>query len=290
MADAFWQVAVLLGQLLGFFQRQFRFALALGVEVVAQRLQLNVYFLVALFIDLCAHARQLLTVVGRQLRQLQLVHFGFARRGFGLQQGQGGLRVRGGRVGGLRLQTALHFGQRAAGIGLLLRQLAERIADFPRAILLLLQQARLFQQQTAGLQDLLFQLGGRQIVAVRQDLVAFQHQLTAQLLRHLREIVDHLLILFGASLRLFTLRQPVEGALQRLGGLRLIRRVFAAFRLLQLLFELVLGRHGGGQRRLPHQATEQKRDEKAHGVDSFRAGSVVFQRRPGFRRRPHPYG
>ena len=31
-----------------FFQRQFRFALALGVEVVAQRLQLNVYFLVAL--------------------------------------------------------------------------------------------------------------------------------------------------------------------------------------------------------------------------------------------------
>lgn len=30
------------------FQRQFRFALALGVEVVAQRLQLNVYFLVAL--------------------------------------------------------------------------------------------------------------------------------------------------------------------------------------------------------------------------------------------------
>ena len=32
--------------------------------------------------------------------------------------------------------------------------------------------------------------------------------------------------------------------MQRLGGLRLIRRVFAAFRLLQLLFELVLGRHG----------------------------------------------
>ncbi|MNH32040.1 hypothetical protein D3C79_924570 [compost metagenome] len=139
LADAFRQIAVLLRQLFGFFQGQFGFALALGVKVVAQGLQLDVELLVAFLVHLGAHPRQLLAVVGRQLRQLKLIHLGFARRGFRLQQRQSRLGVRGGRVGGLGLQATLYFGQRAACIGLLLRQLAERIADLPRALLFLLQ-------------------------------------------------------------------------------------------------------------------------------------------------------
>jgi hypothetical protein len=48
------------------------------------------------------------------------------------------------------------------------------------------------------LQDLLFQIAGRQVIAVRQDFAVFQSQLTTQFLRHLREIVDHALILLNA--------------------------------------------------------------------------------------------
>ncbi|MNW10749.1 hypothetical protein D3C71_2080300 [compost metagenome] len=82
--------------------------------------------------------------------------------------------MRSGRVGGLCLQATLNLGQCTASVGLLLRQLAEGIADFPRALLLLLQQTRLFQQQAAGLQDLLFQIAGWQVIAVRQDFAVFQ--------------------------------------------------------------------------------------------------------------------
>ncbi|MOA02458.1 hypothetical protein D3C78_1219100 [compost metagenome] len=85
LTDTFRQIAILLGQLLGFFQCQFGFALSLGIEVIAQRLQLDVDLLVALFIDLSAHSRQFLTIIGRQLCQLEFIDFGLARSGFGLQ-------------------------------------------------------------------------------------------------------------------------------------------------------------------------------------------------------------
>ncbi|MNE54230.1 hypothetical protein D3C80_1489950 [compost metagenome] len=84
--------------------------------------------------------------------------------------------------------------------------MAERVADFPRSLLLLLQQTGLFQQQAAGLQDLLLQIAGRQVVAIRQDLAFFNDQLTAQFLRHLREIVNHPLILLNTRQRLFAFR------------------------------------------------------------------------------------
>ena len=85
LTDTFRQIAILLGQLLGFFQCQFGFALSLGIEVIAQRLQLNVNLLVALFVDFGAHPRQFLAVVGRQLCQFELIDFGFACSGFRLQ-------------------------------------------------------------------------------------------------------------------------------------------------------------------------------------------------------------
>ncbi len=100
--------------------------------------------------DFRAHARQLLAIVGRQLRQLQLVNAGLLRGGLRLALCQLSLAERGG-GSRLPLQAAFDFIERAARFGLLLRQLGKGVTDFARAVLLLLCLAALFQQLAADL-------------------------------------------------------------------------------------------------------------------------------------------
>ena len=104
-----------------------------------------------------AHARQLLTIVGGELRQLQLVHARFIDRVFRLARPNLRLALRRG-GGGSALQAAIAFGHRPARVGLLLRKLRQRVADLAGAVLLLLRLAALFQQLAADLQDLLIEL------------------------------------------------------------------------------------------------------------------------------------
>lgn len=97
-------------------------------------------------------------VVSGELGQIQLVDQRFQTRGLRLQAEI--LRLRQRRIAGLRADAAFNLIKLAAGIGLLLRQLVERVGNFPRPILLLLRTAAGFQQLAADLQDLLIQRVG----------------------------------------------------------------------------------------------------------------------------------
>ena len=115
------QVFAVLRQQLGAFQRLFGFALALAVELITQSLQVAVEQLALSLRQIGAHARQLLAIVGGELRQIQLVDQRLQARGFRLQAKILRLRQRG--IAGLRANAALNVVQLTAGVGLLLRKL-----------------------------------------------------------------------------------------------------------------------------------------------------------------------
>ena len=111
-----------------------------------------------------AHARQLLTIIGGELRQLQLVHARFIDRVFRLARPQLRLTLRR-RGGGAALNATIALGHRATRVGLLLRKLRQRVADLAGAVLLLLRLAALFQQLAADLKDLLIELSAAHAAA-----------------------------------------------------------------------------------------------------------------------------
>ncbi|MNS82283.1 hypothetical protein D3C72_1160230 [compost metagenome] len=138
-------------QQLGALQRAFCLALTLAVKLISQGLQIGIELLALFLRQFGTHSRQFLTVIGRQLGQLQLIDQGFQFGRFGLQAEI--LRI----ITGLGADTTLDFVQLAASIGLLLGQLAERICDFTRPLLLLLRLTAFLQQLAADLQDFLIQ-------------------------------------------------------------------------------------------------------------------------------------
>ena len=146
--------------------------MALAVLLIAQRLQVGIELFALFLRQLRADARQLLAVVSGELGQIQLVDQRFQTRGFRLQAEI--LRLRQRRIAGLRADAAFNFVKLAAGVGLLLRQLVERVGNFPRPILLLLRLAAGFQKLAADLQDLLIQRvggeGGRYLVRRFADI------------------------------------------------------------------------------------------------------------------------
>ncbi len=215
IGDVGWQIAAVFSQLFGTRQRQLCFPLPLGVQLIAQRLQIIIQLFGFALMHFAAHARQFLAIVGRELRQFQLVDARFLRRGFG--QPCVGLRLnqRRGR-GGLILQPAFGFAHGATGVGLLLRQLSKRIADIAGAILLLLRLAALFQQLAADLQDLLIQLGAAHVAANGFSAVGEAGYLLAQIARQAGKIIDNLLILLRLLQRRITFIQKIQRRFQTL--------------------------------------------------------------------------
>ena len=109
------------------------------------------------------------------------------------------------RVAVLCPHAALNFIKLAAGVGLLLRKLAEGVGNFARSLLLLLSKAALFQKLAADLQDLLVQRVGGHPCGHIARFVAQVIELRAQRLREFGEVVDNLLILLSALKRAFPL-------------------------------------------------------------------------------------
>ncbi len=137
------------------------------------------------------------------------------------------------RVAVLCPHAALNFIKLAAGVGLLLRKLAEGVGNFARSLLLLLSKAALFQKLAADLQDLLVQRVGGHPCRHIARFVAQVIELRAQRLREFGEVVDNLLILLSALKRAFPLLKRVQCGLERLDGLWLSG--FGRFCLLQFL-------------------------------------------------------
>ncbi len=139
--DAAGQVRAVFRQQFGASSARSAFALPLAVKLITQGLQICIQLFALLLRQLRAHPRQLLAVIGGELRQLQFIDKGFEASRFGLQPQILRLRLR--RVAALRANATLNFIKLAAGIGLLLGKLAERVGNFTRPLLLLLSQTAL---------------------------------------------------------------------------------------------------------------------------------------------------
>lgn len=210
--DAGRQIIAVFRQQFGTFQGALRFTLALAVELVAQGLKIRVQLLALLLSEFRAHPRQLLTVIGGELRQLQLIDKGLQASRFCLQAQILCLSLW--RIAALRANATLNFIKLAAGVGLLLRKLAEGVGNFTRSLLLLLGKPALFQKLAADLQDLLVQgVRGH----ARGHVARFISQiieLRAQRLREFGEVVDNLLILLSALKRAFALFKRIQRGLE----------------------------------------------------------------------------
>ncbi|CCJ86305.1 hypothetical protein BN133_2682 [Cronobacter dublinensis 582] len=85
-------------------------------------------------------------------------------------------------------------------------------------------------------------------------------------MRQLGEIIDNLLILFGALKGGFSLLERVLRGLQRFNHLRLIGLVFGRFGLLQLLRYLFFIRRGCGVRPKAQAPGQQHVKDQAHVI------------------------
>ncbi len=193
--------------MLGAGQRDFGFTLPLIVELVAQRLKIVIELSRFTLVGFSPHPRQFLTVVGRELCQLKFIDQRFIRGAFRLASRQ--LQLPLWRTAADALQTAFTLRHRPACFSLLLRQLRQRITDFPRPILLLPCLTPLFQQLAADLQDLLIQLGAAHVVAHGFPAVTQRGDLLTQFARQTRKIINNLLILRRALQRFITFREKV---------------------------------------------------------------------------------
>ena len=134
------------------------------------------------------------------------------------------------RVAVLCPHAALNFIKLAAGVGLLLRKLAEGVGNFARSLLLLLSKAALFQKLAADLQDLRF--NASEVIPAGTSRGSSRKLLScARSVCEFGEVVDNLLILLSALKRAFPLLKRVQCGLERLDGLWLSG--FGRFCLLQ---------------------------------------------------------
>ena len=170
--------------------------MTLAIELIAQRLQIAVEQLALLLRQIAAHPRQLLTIVRRELCQIQFVHQRFQARRFRLQTKI--LRLCQRRIAGLRADAALNFIELATRVALLLRKLVKRVGDIAGAFLLLLGLAAGFEQLTADLQDFLVQRIRGEVGCDLARLIGQIADLRTQRLEKFGEIIDNLLVLARA--------------------------------------------------------------------------------------------
>ena len=118
------------------------------------------------------------------------------------------------RIAALRTNATFNFIKLAAGVGLLLRKLAEGVGNFTRSLLFLLGKAALLQKLAADLQDLLVQGIGGHAGGYIARFITQVRELRAQRLREFGEVVDNLLILLSALKRAFPLFKRVQCGLE----------------------------------------------------------------------------